>query len=85
MTILTDSITAAIDEIPAFVPRCIARQVLITTLRDARRALLDGPVCTLTGNKCLTDTWNLASPPDCSCGRLVRQINELQSREGSGP
>lgn len=31
-----------------------------------------GPFCPITGNPCLTDTWDLNNPPDCSCGRMVR-------------
>lgn len=31
------------------------------------------PSCPLTGNQCLTDTWDLSDPPNCSCGRLVRE------------
>lgn len=80
MTILTDKLKVCVDEIPSFVPRCIARDELVKAIKDARMSLLNGPVCTITGNKCLTDTWNLHDPPNCSCGNLVRQQNELRDQ-----
>lgn len=32
--------------------------------------------CSITGNLCLTDTWNLDNPPDCHCGNLMRQVQD---------
>lgn len=46
---------------------------------EQRRALAaDGPRCSLTGNPCLTDTWQLSNPPNCNCGKLVRGNLRLQ-------
>lgn len=30
------------------------------------------PRCTITGNPCLSDTWQKGNPPDCHCGAIVR-------------
>ena len=46
---------------------------------EQRRALAaEGPRCPLTGNPCLTDTWQLSDPPACNCGNLVRENLRLQ-------
>jgi len=42
-----------------------------------------GPFCSITGNQCGTDTWDLANPPNCWCGRLIRENDRLRNPDSA--